>query len=444
MHRRADQQRHLHGHRPGRAAVRDRRGCAPSRPAATSSSPRPTGSRGIVAPDGEVVERAPVRTQAVARAPGCSLPGPDHPGRPVLGCPGASEPGRRSFVFSVLLALVRPLSSAPGRWHRERARGSGTRRVMTQQSRSRARRAGRHPDLQRGRQPGAGSSGGVRAAHSRAWTSWSSTTAPRTARASSPTTLAAADPQVSVVHRTAKAGLGAAYLHGFAVALERGYDVIGEMDADGSHQPEQLPRLLDGARRRRPGDRLALGARAASVVNWPLVPQGALGRRQRLRPGAARHPGARRHRRLPAVPAYDAGDRSTWPAVQSVGYCFQADLAWRTVQAGPAGRRGADRVRGAGARGVEDEPRRGHRVAAPDHRVGPRASARRQVARRTLEAETAPPPGRGGRRARSERMRRTVPVVGAGAAVRGGAGRRDLRADPGRPGRSAPGGRSCC
>ncbi len=50
--------------------------------------------------------------------------------------------------------------------------------------------------------------------------------------------LAAEDPQVSVVHRTAKAGLGAAYLHGFAVALERGYDVVGEMDADGSHQPE--------------------------------------------------------------------------------------------------------------------------------------------------------------------------------------------------------------
>ncbi len=57
--------------------------------------------------------------------------------------------------------------------------------------------------------------------------------------------LAGEDPQVSVLHRTEKAGLGAAYLHGFAVALERGYDVVGEMDADGSHQPEQLPLLLD-------------------------------------------------------------------------------------------------------------------------------------------------------------------------------------------------------
>src|SRR4249920_3328936 len=56
--------------------------------------------------------------------------------------------------------------------------------------------------------------------------------------------LAAADPAIVVVHRTEKAGLGAAYLHGFRVALDAGYDVIGEMDADGSHQPEQLHLLL--------------------------------------------------------------------------------------------------------------------------------------------------------------------------------------------------------
>ena len=63
------------------------------------------------------------------------------------------------------------------------------------------------------------------------------------------------------MHRTEKAGLGAAYLHGFAVALERGYDVVGEMDADGSHQPEQLPLLLEALRGRRPGHRLPLGPR---------------------------------------------------------------------------------------------------------------------------------------------------------------------------------------
>jgi dolichol-phosphate mannosyltransferase len=56
--------------------------------------------------------------------------------------------------------------------------------------------------------------------------------------------LAAADGQVSVLHRESKEGLGAAYLAGFARALERGYDVLVEMDADGSHQPEQLRSLL--------------------------------------------------------------------------------------------------------------------------------------------------------------------------------------------------------
>ena len=57
--------------------------------------------------------------------------------------------------------------------------------------------------------------------------------------------LAAADPAVHVLHRPGKAGLGAAYLAGFAWALDAGYDVVGEMDADGSHQPEQLHRLLE-------------------------------------------------------------------------------------------------------------------------------------------------------------------------------------------------------
>ncbi|HEY9354173.1 MAG TPA: glycosyltransferase, partial [Nocardioides sp.] len=49
--------------------------------------------------------------------------------------------------------------------------------------------------------------------------------------------LADNDEQIHVLHRTEKAGLGAAYLHGFGWALEQGYDVVGEMDADGSHQP---------------------------------------------------------------------------------------------------------------------------------------------------------------------------------------------------------------
>ena len=144
--------------------------------------------------------------------------------------------------------------------------------------------------------------------------------------------MAAADPQVSVLHRTEKAGLGAAYLHGFAVALERGYDVVGEMDADGSHQPEQLPALLAALEH---AD-LVIGSRwvpGGSVVNWPFS-------RKVLSVGANTYA-----RLLLGVPVRDvtAGyrlfRRSTLEAidlgsVQSAGYIFQTDLAWRTVQAG--------------------------------------------------------------------------------------------------------------
>jgi dolichol-phosphate mannosyltransferase len=143
--------------------------------------------------------------------------------------------------------------------------------------------------------------------------------------------LAAADPQVTVLHRTAKEGLGAAYLAGFAHALERGYDVIGEMDADGSHQPEQLPALLaalDGAD-------LVLGSRwvpGGSVLNWPWS-------RELLSRGGNAYT-----RLLLGIPVRDATGgfrlfrRATLEAidlasVRSVGYCFQVDLAWRTVQA---------------------------------------------------------------------------------------------------------------
>ncbi len=144
--------------------------------------------------------------------------------------------------------------------------------------------------------------------------------------------LAAADPQVAVVHRTRKAGLGAAYLHGFAVALERGYDVIGEMDADGSHQPEQLPLLLAALR----DADLVIGSRwvrGGSVVNWPLS-------RKALSVGGNLYV-----RMLLGIPVRDvtAGyrlfrrttlERIDLGSVESAGYIFQTDLAWRTHRAG--------------------------------------------------------------------------------------------------------------
>ena len=144
--------------------------------------------------------------------------------------------------------------------------------------------------------------------------------------------LAAADPQVSVVHRSEKAGLGAAYLHGFRVALERGYDVVGEMDADGSHQPEQLPRLLAALEH---AD-LVIGSRwvpGGSVVNWPLSRKvlsvgGNLYARVLLGiPLRDVTAGYRLFRRT-TLEAIDLG------SVESAGYIFQTDLAFRTVRAG--------------------------------------------------------------------------------------------------------------
>ena len=144
--------------------------------------------------------------------------------------------------------------------------------------------------------------------------------------------LAAANPRVSVVHRTVKAGLGAAYLHGFAVALDRGYEVVGEMDADGSHQPEQLHRLLAAL----PAADLVIGSRwvpGGRVVNWSRW-------RQALSRGGNLYA-----RTLLGIPVRDvtAGFRLfraetlrslDLATVESVGYCFQADLTVRTLQAG--------------------------------------------------------------------------------------------------------------
>ena len=144
--------------------------------------------------------------------------------------------------------------------------------------------------------------------------------------------LAADDAHIHVLHRTEKAGLGAAYLHGFRWALDAGYDVIGEMDADGSHQPEELHRLLEALR----SADLVIGSRwvpGGSVVNWPLSRE-ALSRGGNLyvrlllgikvRDATA---GFRLFRRT----TLDKIDLST---VQSTGYVFQTELVTRALRAG--------------------------------------------------------------------------------------------------------------
>ncbi|MEU6020178.1 polyprenol monophosphomannose synthase [Micromonospora sp. NPDC047134] len=81
--------------------------------------------------------------------------------------------------------------------------------------------------------------------------------------------LARGDRQVHVLHREGKQGLGAAYLAGFGWARRRGFDAVVEMDADGSHDPQDLPALLAAAA----DADLVIGSRwtrGARVLNWPL------------------------------------------------------------------------------------------------------------------------------------------------------------------------------
>lgn len=144
--------------------------------------------------------------------------------------------------------------------------------------------------------------------------------------------LAADDPQVHVLHRAGKEGLGAAYLAGFRWALDAGYDAVVEMDADGSHRPEHLPSLLAAAEHADAviGSRWVKGG---SVVNWPL-------HRKALSVGGNLYV-----RVLLGMPVHDAtagyrvyrADALRQMGLEDVasqGYCFQTDLTWRAVKEG--------------------------------------------------------------------------------------------------------------
>ncbi|MET7644509.1 polyprenol monophosphomannose synthase [Streptomyces sp. NPDC005426] len=144
--------------------------------------------------------------------------------------------------------------------------------------------------------------------------------------------LAAADDQVHVLHRKGKEGLGAAYLAGFRWGIDHDYGVVVEMDADGSHQPEELPRLLTALK----GADLVLGSRwvpGGRVVNWPksreIISRGGstysrllLGLQTRDVTGGYR---AFRTETLQGIGLDE---------VASQGYCFQVDLARRAIEAG--------------------------------------------------------------------------------------------------------------
>jgi len=144
--------------------------------------------------------------------------------------------------------------------------------------------------------------------------------------------MAELDPRVHVLHRPGKSGLGPAYVAGFRWGRERGYDVLVEMDADGSHAPEQLPQLLAALG----SADLVLGSRyvpGGAVTDWPvhrllLSRGGNLYTRWALRLPLTAATGGYRAVRGTLV------GRLPFEEVASQGYCFQVDWAWRAWREG--------------------------------------------------------------------------------------------------------------
>ena len=145
--------------------------------------------------------------------------------------------------------------------------------------------------------------------------------------------LAAAETRVTVLHRAHKQGLGPAYVAGFRWALERDYAMVVEMDADGSHQPEQLPALLAALH---DGASLAIGSRwipGGRVVNWPWY------RRAISRAGTQYARLLLRSRLHDITSGYRVYRRAALESIDlsslsADGYAFQIELAWRVERAG--------------------------------------------------------------------------------------------------------------
>ena len=144
--------------------------------------------------------------------------------------------------------------------------------------------------------------------------------------------LAAADSHVRVLHRPRKEGLGPAYMQGLGWARANGYQAAVQIDADGSHQPEQLPSLLSAAGH---AD-VVIGSRwvpGGAVRNWPMHRKAlSLGGNLFVRvalgiPIRDATAGFRVYR-------LDALDSMHLHDVASQGYCFQVDLTLRAHDAG--------------------------------------------------------------------------------------------------------------
>jgi dolichol-phosphate mannosyltransferase len=143
--------------------------------------------------------------------------------------------------------------------------------------------------------------------------------------------LSSNDSLVQVMHRSTKAGLGAAYLAAFDWAKANDYDVVVEMDADGSHRPVDLTKILDALS----DNDVVLGSRwikQGKVVNWAksrelLSRGGNLYTRIWLGIPIRDSTGGFRAYRMTALTQMNIDD------VESQGYCFQVDMAWRAISA---------------------------------------------------------------------------------------------------------------
>jgi dolichol-phosphate mannosyltransferase len=144
--------------------------------------------------------------------------------------------------------------------------------------------------------------------------------------------LALGDDHVRVLHRPGKNGLGAAYIAGFGWAMERGYGTLVEMDADGSHDPAELPGMLTALQ----DADLVIGSRyvpGGVVRNWPrsrevLSRGGNVYVRLMLGISVRDATGGYRAYRADTLRAIGLDQ------VESQGYCFQVDLTRRTAAAG--------------------------------------------------------------------------------------------------------------
>jgi glycosyltransferase involved in cell wall biosynthesis len=145
--------------------------------------------------------------------------------------------------------------------------------------------------------------------------------------------LAADDPRIRIVEREIKRGLGDAYLAGFRLGLDEGYDALVEIDADLSHDPAVLPTMLDLTRR---GIALVIGSRyvpGGTVVGWPrrrtwLSRWG--NRYAAIVLGLAINDATAGYR----VYRADALRRISLDGVQAGGYGFQIEMTYRAVRAG--------------------------------------------------------------------------------------------------------------